>query len=121
MGADLRAYEDFVRCVGDEKLRLRVFVATSSTNDALLGFISIGELTNPDVEMKLGGVLDFWVSEEFRKKGIGGMLLDHALDYIKRQGYSHAGLMVSASNYDAIRMYEKRGFKPDRISLTKRM
>jgi len=114
-------FGDFDRFVKEDRFKFKVFIATSKDGEVPVGYVSVGELMNPAVGMKLGSVLDFWVPEEFRKKGIGSKLLDYALDYIKRQGYSHASIMVSASNDKAILMYEKRGFKPDRINLAKRI
>lgn len=117
--ADKRVCEDFDRYRKTEKFKFKVFVARF--NDAPVGYISVGELINPDVGIRLGGVIDFWVAPDSRNKGIGGGLFDYALHYIQQQGYSHASIMVSASNKGAIRMYENRGFKPDRIILAKRL
>jgi ribosomal protein S18 acetylase RimI-like enzyme len=118
--ADRMVLADFNRLMKDKKFKFRVFVATTEIDKAV-GYVSVGELRNPTVGIRLGCVLDFWVSKEFRGKGIGSRLLDYALEYIRKRGYSHASIMVSASNRTAFRMYEKRGFKPDRINLAKRI
>ena len=118
--ADRKVFGDFDRFVNDSKFKFKVFVATVE-GDKPIGYVSVGEITNPTVGIRLGSVLDFWVSEEFRGKGIGSCLLDYALDYIKGQGYSHATIMASASNTKALQMYQRRGFVYDRINLAKRM
>lgn len=83
--------------------------------------MSIGELANPTVGIRLGSVLDFWVADEFRGRGVGSKLLDFALKEIRKRGYSHASIMVSSSNRKALQMHEKRGFLPDRVRLVKRL
>ena len=79
----------------------------------------MGETANPAVGLPFGAVLDFWVAPEVRNKGVGAMLLDHALAHIRAQGYTHASILVSASNERAIGMYEVRGFYPDRVVMVK--
>jgi ribosomal protein S18 acetylase RimI-like enzyme len=103
----------------EERAR-RVFVGVSETNNQV-GFISVGELANPCVGLPYGTVLDFWVVPELRRQGIGGRLLDYALDYLRSKGYTHAGILASSSNKHAISLYEKRGFYVDRVNLMKRL
>jgi ribosomal protein S18 acetylase RimI-like enzyme len=118
--ADRRVYEDFDRFRKDDKFKFSLFVATLE-GGTRAGYVSVGELVNPAVGIRLGSILDLWVSKEFRGRGIGGRLLDFALEQIKKRGYSHASIMASASNRKALQMYEKRGFVPDRINLAKRI
>jgi ribosomal protein S18 acetylase RimI-like enzyme len=118
---DKRIFDDFDYFAKTEKYKFKVFIATTSNDDSPVGYVSVGETTNPAVGLKLGSVLDFWVSPEFRGQGVGSELLDYAVNYIQSMGYSHASILVSASNEKAIQMYEKRGFNPDRIILVKRL
>lgn len=115
---DKRIFADFERYLNTERFKFRVFIAVSD-DERPVGYVSVGELANPAVGLPLGSVLDFWVAPELRDKGIGTMLLDHALVHIHAQGYTHASILVSASNEKAIRMYERRGFRPDRITMVK--
>ena len=118
--ADRRVFKDFNRFMKDKKFKFQVFVATVK-NGRKAGYVSVGELMNPAVGIRLGSVLDFWVSREFRGRGIGGRLLDFALTQIKKRGHSHASIMVSAHNRRALQIYEKRGFVPDRVNLAMRL
>jgi ribosomal protein S18 acetylase RimI-like enzyme len=117
---DKLVFDDFERFVKTELLKFKVFVAVSETNDQI-GFISVGELTNPCVGLPYGAVLDLWAVPELRRQGIGSRLLDHALDYLRSKGYTHAGIFVSSSNRQAVSLYEKRGFSVDRVTLMKRL
>jgi ribosomal protein S18 acetylase RimI-like enzyme len=117
---DKLIFDDFERFVKTERFKFRVFIAVSETNNQV-GFISVGELTNPTVGLPYGAVLDFWVVPELRRQGIGSRLLDYALEYLRSQGYTHAGILASSSNRQAVSLYEKRGFYVDRVALMKRL
>ena len=117
---DKRVFEDFDRFVREKRFKFRVFVGQIQRGRPV-GFVSVGELMNPTVGLKMGAVLDFWVEPGSRRLGIGNRLLDHALAFLESKGYSHAGIMVSATNKRAMRMYRKRGFKEDRIYLAKKL
>ncbi|RKY04844.1 ribosomal-protein-alanine N-acetyltransferase [Candidatus Poribacteria bacterium] len=69
------------------------------------------------------GYVDIWITEEeghitnlavsprHRRKGIGSMLLKHALDYARSKGVKKVWLEVRRSNLAAQRLYAKFGFK----------
>ncbi len=115
---DKRVFEDFERYRKEERFKFRVFVAVAN-DERRVGYVSVGESMNPAVGLRLGAILDFWVSPEFRGRGTGGRLLDHAMEYIRNRGYSHCSILASANNAKALRSYEERGFHPDRIVLVK--
>jgi ribosomal protein S18 acetylase RimI-like enzyme len=74
---DRLVFDDFERFMKNERFKFRVFIAVSETGSQV-GFISVGELTNPTVGLPCGAVLDFWVATESRRQGVGSKLLDHA-------------------------------------------
>lgn len=115
---DRRIHEDFERYLETERFKFKVFTAVSEDGSPV-GYVPVGESVNPSVGLRFGAVLDFWVAPFARSQGIGGKLLDYALEHIRSQGYSHASILVSASNRKALSMYEKRGFRPDRLVIMK--
>lgn len=115
-----RIFADFDRYLRTERFKFRVFTAVSELGTPI-GYVSVGENANPAVGLPFGAVLDFWVVPELRGKGAGGKLLDHALAHIRGQGYTHASILVSASNSRAIRMYERRNFYRDRIIMVRQL
>ena len=117
---DKKVFEDFDRYVREKKFKFQVFVAQTQQGRPV-GFVSVGETMNPAVGLKMGTVLDFWVEPLSRKSGIGSRLLDYALTYLQSKGYSHASIMVSATNERAMPMYKKRGFREDRVYLAKKL
>nr|MDO8098742.1 ribosomal protein S18-alanine N-acetyltransferase [Candidatus Njordarchaeota archaeon] len=58
-----------------------------------------------------GHLLNIAVDEEWRNKGIGGLLLDAATRYALQRGVDEIWLEVQMNNTNAIRFYSKRGFK----------
>ena len=117
---DKRIFDEFERYSKDKKYKFKVFVAESDSKERL-GYISVGVWMDPTVGLKLGAVFDFWVEPIHRREGAGSRLLDYALEFLKSKRYSHAGMLVSARNDVALRMYEKRGFRADRIWLAKKL
>ena len=115
---DQRTLDDFDRWSKDERFKFTVFVAAGD-EDQPVGFISVGEMMNPSVGLPMGGVLDFWVSPEFRRQGIGGALFDFAMNQMRSMGYSHGTMMVSAQNEAAMNLYRKKGFTVDRMFMVK--
>jgi ribosomal protein S18 acetylase RimI-like enzyme len=112
--------EDFKSCQENDRLKFKVFVAADA-DDKPLGFVSIGEIQNPTVKLPYGAILDLYVDDKQRNKGVGNELLAHALKFINEQGYSHAGLYVSIKNEAAAQMYKKSGFYIDKILLMKKL
>lgn len=56
-------------------------------------------------------ILDLGVDRGHRKRGIGGALLDRLSGDAYREGHGLIVLAVTSNNYDAIRLYERKGFK----------
>ena len=69
--------------------------------------------------LKHGYVYDIFVKEEFRGKGIGKKLLEEAESYCREKRYSRILLMVSVNNVEAIRLYNKMGFKAEQTYMGK--
>lgn len=86
-----------------------------------VGYLFVGESGDMMSGLSFGFIYDIFVKEEFRGKGIGRLLLEKAEDYCRRNGYSRIGLMVSAANDSAIRLYTRVGFKPEQICMAKEL
>lgn len=55
---------------------------------------------------------DLFVSPEFRKKGVGETLLDHAKSFCQKQGFKGLALETAANN-PAQKLYERLGWEKD--------
>jgi ribosomal-protein-alanine N-acetyltransferase len=75
-------------------------------DDALVGYLVISRYVDAWHVMNLA------VDPDFRRRGIGALLLDRLFEVTDdgtRRGYT---LEVRVSNLDAIRLYERAGFRP---------
>lgn len=50
------------------------------------------------------------VKDEYRNRGIGGIILNYLIDYAKQLGYEEISLGVDTDNFNARHLYEKKGF-----------
>ena len=65
------------------------------------------------------GVLhDIVVDSRHRKRGVGGMLLEAALNFLKSHGAPRAVLSTAARNEAAQRLFERAGFRRTMIEMT---
>ncbi len=60
---------------------------------------------------KCGEVLELVVKTEYRRKGIGTMLMNKLLDYFRKNNCTTSGVVVLAPNENAHRLYSKMGYK----------
>jgi ribosomal-protein-alanine N-acetyltransferase len=60
--------------------------------------------------VKKGHVVSIAVLDEFRKKGIGSVLVEESVNGVKLRKCDEFYLEVRCSNNDAVRLYEKFGF-----------
>lgn len=82
----------------------RVFAAVMNRDH--VGWIELGyEKWNNRMR-----VWEFLVKEEFRKMGIGSLLMDHAIKVAKERGARMLVLETQSCNVPAILFYLKRGF-----------
>ena len=50
------------------------------------------------------------VKKEFRRRGYGKKLMNHIIEYAKREGYKELSLGVNLDNYIALKLYVELGF-----------
>ncbi len=98
----------------------QVFVAEDE-QQSFLGYVWVGEGSNPMTGTKHGYIYDIFVPEEHRRKGIGMRLMEQAEDYCRETGYHEMLLMVAINNQPAEQLYTKQGFKPDQKYMLKRL
>ena len=71
----------------------------------VVGYLALTEF------LKDAKIISFAVKKEFRRKGIGGMLLSKAIELCKQKGKEKIFLEVRVSNTAAQALYKKKGFK----------
>jgi ribosomal protein S18 acetylase RimI-like enzyme len=66
-----------------------------------VGVLSVGDI---------GGIQKLFVSEQFRRQGIGTILMSRAMEICERSLFRHVLLSVHPQNEPAHRLYQKLGF-----------
>lgn len=83
--------------------------------EKILGYVTLSLLKkSPYLKPKVrGSIDDLFVSQKFRRKGIGRDLINSAISLLKSKGVRDISISVVSRNKDAISAYEKFGFKED--------
>lgn len=71
----------------------------------------VGSIALVDAEAGVGQLRWFLLVPEARGSGLGRRLLEAALDYARQRGLAHIYLWSFADLTDAIRLYERAGFR----------
>ncbi len=87
----------------DNKLPI---IRTLIINDTLIGFYEINEKDSIDDEKYTPYLANVYIKEEYRKQGYSTILINDAIEFIKKEGYKDLYLHSRIENY-----YEKYGFK----------
>ena len=55
-------------------------------------------------------IIEVFVSPEYQGKGVGKMLLEHAIDFAKKEGLEGLMVQTETENLPAQKLYERTGF-----------
>lgn len=97
-----------------------VFVASVDGGSDIAGYVWFGVSERPFSDIKVGWIYDLLVLPEHRGKGAGEALLKHALEVSRKRGFELTGLMVRANNKVACSLYEKLGFRPEHVVMSRK-
>ncbi|MPM15373.1 hypothetical protein SDC9_61742 [bioreactor metagenome] len=96
-----------------ESAKEALFIAEE--NGAVLGLIHIIEEQTPPydcfVPHRYATIMDLYVTEDFRGRGIGRELMEYAKRWAKTRGLHYLELSVLAENEDGIRFYRRENFQ----------
>lgn len=59
----------------------------------------------------------FYITEEYRSRGIGKNLLENVIDMLKKEGFKSVQLTVDPDNKPALRLYGRFGFKKKQLEI----
>ncbi|MGQ9730901.1 MAG: GNAT family N-acetyltransferase [Candidatus Zipacnadales bacterium] len=76
-------------------------------NGEIVGFIT----TALDENSRVGHIRNLAVSPARQGQGLGKQLIEHALDYLRRSGMTHARIETLATNEVGQHLYPKLGFE----------
>lgn len=102
------------------KSQYMMFVAEE--NNEIVGYIC-GQVKNRIVRTldKEGYINDWFVSRDWRHKGIGMQLYTTLIEEFKKQGCNRLGLLTNVRNQQAIYFYHKLGFIDECLTLVKKL
>ena len=95
--------QSFADGMANEKVQ-KFFTAIS--DGKIVGYICIFHIFED------GELLNIAVAPDYRKQGIGQILIDKMFDYLKTQEVNRISLEVRESNVSARNLYLKNGFSP---------
>lgn len=81
------------------------FAATDEESGAVAGYVGMY------VSLDVGNINNVGVLPDFRRKGIGRLLMSELCSYCRNNGITLLTLEVRESNAPAIALYEKLGFR----------
>ena len=76
----------------------------------LVGFLDLWSFPDVGHGATLGIIMNFIVREKFRKRGVGGKLLEEANKIAKEMNLHELHVWTDFKNKDAINVYKKHGF-----------
>lgn len=99
-------------------------ILVAKEQDELVGFITF-KITNADYLdtniKRYGEVIELFVSDEHRRKGVGRMLLQTAERYFNEKEVEWVELQVSTFNTNAIDAYEHMGYQNRQTLMFKKL
>jgi RimJ/RimL family protein N-acetyltransferase len=88
------------------------FVMGAFEGNILVGVVTFGREDRIKIKHK-GGIYGMFINPDYQGKGVGSALMTLTLEKaFKMEGLRQINLGVMSSNLNAIRLYEKMGFKP---------
>lgn len=92
--------------------KIRISIAIDEANGQNVGYCISG-INNE----RMGEIKSIFVSETYRRNGIGGVLMQTALDWLEKQGAIEKIVEVAAGNEKAWGFYAHYGFLPRKTML----
>jgi ribosomal protein S18 acetylase RimI-like enzyme len=115
-------YERFLRSQVDrEGVVLLVAVEPRDGEDAVLGYL-LGSLEDrdwSDLRDACGKIHDVYVDENARRKDVATRLVTEAVARLSELGAPRVVLMAAWSNGPARRLFERLGFRPTMLEMTR--
>jgi GNAT superfamily N-acetyltransferase len=98
-----------------------VFVAEDGTPGRVIGYVYAGvePMSWRELRGEVGFVHDLVVSEEARGQGVGGRLLERAIDWLRESGMPRVVLWAAEPNQSALRLFASHGFRRTMIEMTR--
>jgi len=94
----------------DPLQRHGILIAVDEDRDEIIGMI-IAELRVDPFGMSEGYIKQFFLKSDYRRKGVGSILLERALDHLKKIKVDKVKVNIKDKAIDASKLYSKLNFK----------
>jgi ribosomal protein S18 acetylase RimI-like enzyme len=100
-----------------------VFVLVAERDGKVLGYTYAGVEGNDYMALRgpAGVMYDIVVDPDYRRQGVGAMLLDATLSALKGRGSPRVVLSTAERNSDAQRLFDRAGFRRTMIEMTREL
>lgn len=121
IGADISVPEWGYTEVGEKDYNYfldKQFIYVAEESSKIIGFIT-GEILSKKAwyTVQLGTINNLFVLKEYRGNGIGKKLMETLMNDFKEKGIENFELYAFSTNENALRFYEKLGFKKYNIQM----
>jgi len=108
-----REYDDINDFYKDELCKKDRFYIVAENDDCeLVGFASASITSIPNTPTPvIGSLIASFVSEDYRRQGIGTEFYKKRMDWLKSHNVKHVEMSVDAHNKTALELWKKFGFK----------
>lgn len=110
--------------LGREYFRSRIraddsIALIATTEEGTIGYLVGGEVVGESYRQvaTLGEVENMLVSSRVQNSGVGSKLMAEFLTWCKQRGLKRAKVSAYSENIDAVRFYERRGFRKLSVTL----
>lgn len=107
--------------IRDDRSRPHQAFVARDEEGGFAGYIWLTENIDYFTGQEQAFVLDIYVEEKQRRKGLGQRLLELAERWGRERGYRFIALSVAAHNLVARGLYEKRGYQEEWVGMSKRL
>jgi len=111
------------KIVGESVADDKNFITVAESGGKIIAFLR-GSLYFDEMMWKVGKgaeIYEIFIEEKFRNQRIGALLMEVFLDWCKTKKIDYVSINVAARNAEAIKFYEKFGFKSNQIVLEKKL
>ena len=88
------------------------FVLSDRDSGEILGGVGVGALAGLPISEGVGEIRELVIEETYRGCGLGGQLIEQALEHARSVGFSRIYLEITPQMNSARRLFEKYGFRP---------